>query len=150
MLNIIERGTVQEYSPEVQSRSTAQRYSPGVQSRGMGVARALDAKKLDGDIGQLFFKVLERLFGSTHDIRLAGVTLDGGIRIIAMVGVLLADEPALKEMMSRNGNVGNKCCCLCLNASLHNATGIPLHILCPDVAVSIACTDWNSFEKHTD
>ena len=114
------------------------------------VVRTLDAKKLDGDIGQLFFKVLEQFFGSAHDIRISGVLLDEGIRILAGVGVLLADEPALKEMLSCKGHAGNKCCCLCLNASLHNAKGIPLHILCPEVAVSIACTDWESFDKHTD
>ena len=114
------------------------------------VVRALDAKKLDGDIGQLFFKVLEQFFGSAHDIRLSGVLLDEGIRILAGVGVILADEPALKEMLSCKGHAGNKCCCLCLNASLHNAKGIPLHILCPKLAGSIARTDWKSFEKHTD
>ena len=114
------------------------------------IYRTVDAKKLDGDIGKLFFNVLEQFFGPVHDIRLTGVMLVEGIRILAAVGVLLADEPALKEMLSCKGHSGNKCCCLCLNASLHKAKGIPLHILCPEVAVSIACTDWNSFDKHTD
>ena len=113
------------------------------------VIRTSDATKLDGDIGCLTHMVLEQFFGPIHDIRLVGVSV-AGCHIVAEVGVILADEPAIKEILSCKGHAGNKPCCLCLNASLHNAKGIPLHLLCGWAAVSIATTSWDAFNKHTD
>ena len=93
-------------------------------------------------------KVLEQFFNPQHDIRRDGVEIAGRC-IKAEVGVILADGPAIKEMLACKGHAGTKPCPCCLDATLHNSKGIPLHQLCGQ-AVSIANTDFGAFQKHTD
>ena len=122
------------------------------------VMRASRASKLPGGITTLFGKLLGFFFGTT-DIRLAGVPviLDGSKRgeqplqrhIFAQVGCLLADMPALKEMLNCKGHGGHKCCCLCRNATNTGIPGIPLHLTCT-AAVPITTFDLSLFDKYTD
>ena len=123
------------------------------------VMRATQATQMEGTITTLFHKLLSLFFGPVHDIRLAGVSviIDGSRRgeppldkrIFARVGCILADMPALKEMLSCKGHSGHKPCCLCLNATNHNIGGRPLHLVSPD-AIPITMFDHDLFEKYTD
>ena len=120
------------------------------------VTRLNQANKLEGRIAQLTTRVLELFFGQVHDIRRSGVSVvirtgAGDVRatIFAIVGVMLADDPAIKEMLECKGHSGNKCCCLCLDACLVNSQGTPLHEV-SDYATPISATTLDSFKKHTD
>jgi hypothetical protein len=120
------------------------------------VMRSTQVKALHGQVVQLFEHTLSLFFGATHDIRLSGVSVDvkHGERaeratIFASVGVLLADEPALKELLHCKGHAGIKPCCLCMDATHHNTGGTPLHVL-TDKAVSITDTNLGAFTKHSD
>ena len=44
-------------------------------------------------------------------------------KLFAKLGVLLADEPALKEILDCKGHGGSKPCCCCLNATHHKPPG---------------------------
>ena len=61
------------------------------------------------------------------DAERAGITLelaDGSQHhVYIKLGVLLADEPALKEMVSCKGHAGHHCCVLCKNCVLLNPPG---------------------------
>ena len=120
------------------------------------VMRSTQCAKLKGNISQLFEKILGLFFGDKHDIRLSGITVcvksgehEVRITVFAEVRVLLADEPALKEMLDCKGHAGHKPCCLCIDGTLHNARGTPIHTLCSN-AVSIAIMSWDAFKKHSD
>ena len=120
------------------------------------VMRASQVARLQGNVSQLFELILGLFFGPIHDIRLSGVSVRvcHGDRptqatIVASVGVMLADEPALKELLDCKGHAGTKPCCLCVDATLHKTQGIPMHLLC-DAAVSITNTSWDAFTKHSD
>ena len=120
------------------------------------VMRSTQVKALHGQVVQLFDHTLSLFFGATHDIRLSGVSVDvkHGERaeratIFASVGVLLADEPALKELLHCKGHAGIKPCCLCMDATHHNTGGTPLHVL-TDKAVSMTDTNLGAFTKHSD
>ncbi|CAE8602384.1 unnamed protein product [Polarella glacialis] len=54
-----------------------------------------------------------------------------------------------KSAISCKGHAGMICCCLCVNATLHNSASIPVHLL-TDRAVSISNTSLEDFIKHTD
>jgi hypothetical protein len=123
------------------------------------VMRSTAVNKLDGAITRLFCHLLSLFFGPVHDIRLTGVavSVDGSLRgeqplhshIFAEVGVLIADLPALKEMVGCKGHGGHKPCFLCRNATNHAIPGRPLHLVCPD-AVPITDFDFDKFIKYTD
>ena len=53
------------------------------------------------------------------------------VHIFLKLGILLADEPALEELISCKGHAGLKCCTLCANAVLENnpkgAESLALH-----------------------
>jgi len=90
------------------------------------------------------------------DILRSGVTLamhesDETRTVFAKLGVLLGDEPALKELLSSKGHAGTKPCPLCMNVVLQCSPGggEPLHAH-SDYAVSIAETDSSRFKLHTD
>ena len=122
------------------------------------VMRATTANSLPGGITTLFGKLLGLFFG-TPDIRLAGVSvlLDGTRRgeqpltrhIFAQVGCLLADMPALKEMLGCKGHSGHKPCCLCRNATNHSLQGTPLHLTSTS-AVPITTFDLSLFGQYAD
>ncbi len=123
------------------------------------VMRSTTINELEGGITTLFGHLLSLFFGSAHDIRLTGVsvTLDGSLRrehplqthIFAEVGVLLADIPAFREMLSCKGHGGHKPCFLCRNATNHSIPGRPLHLACQE-AVPITDFDFRRFLKYTD
>ena len=79
----------------------------------MCVMRSISANKMEGALTNLFGKLLSLFFGPIHDIRLTGVsiTINGSVRgeqpmqshLFAAVGCLLADLPAIKEMLGCNG-----------------------------------------------
>ncbi len=123
------------------------------------IMRSLDTKNLEGGIGTLTHKVLEQFFNEVNDIRKAGVSLrikaprQNGehvnvTHVFCEIGVLLADEPALKEMLDCKGHAGHKCCVLCANCSLHTLE----HPLTErsDYWVGSDSTNWADFEKHND
>jgi hypothetical protein len=113
-------------------------------------------KCLDGGYEQLAELVLNQFFGAHgHDIMRAGVWLDlpDGqlVHIFARVAVMLADEPALKEMLGCKGHAGTKPCVLCQNITLEKAPGggVPLHVH-SEYVKSIANFDIREFKLHTD
>ena len=123
------------------------------------VMRSTQASQLEGQITTLFGKLLSLFFGPVTDIRLTGVSIivDGSFRgeqplqshIFAEVGRLLADMPALKEMLGCKGHSGHKPCMLCRNATNHSIPGRPLHLVCPE-AIPITMFDLDLFDQYTD
>jgi len=122
------------------------------------VVRTFHTKRLVGQVVQLTSRVLDQFFGGEHDIGISGARVKmhsaadiDVVHIFAALGVLLADEPALKEMVDCKGHAGNICCPICTNASLVNTShgGIPLH-LTSDFAVPITEPRMARFTQHTD
>ena len=72
------------------------------------------------------------------------------ITISAKLGIVLADEPAIKEIYWCKGHAGSKPCMLCKNAVQHTPPGnaIPLHVL-SNYAVSIAEPKLVNFRLHS-
>ena len=88
------------------------------------ITRARLLKNIDGEHALIATKILETMYNDVHDGQRIGVTLDlhsgDTIRIYVKVGVLLADVPALKEVISSKGHSGMKCCTICANAVLEH------------------------------
>ena len=99
--------------------------------------------------------LLSYFFGALgFDIERAGVTVDVGgdaITLFARLQVILADGPALKDLLSCKGHAGTKPCSLCMNAVQHDGTngGAPLHLF-SDSIVSIVQPSLARFQAHTD
>jgi hypothetical protein len=113
------------------------------------------ASKLDGGVTQLASIVMQRFFDvQGHDMERGGASLklhDGGaVHITAKLGVLVADEPALKEMLSCKGHAGTLPCALCMNAVQHFSGKYDGWHAHGAFGVSIAETDFSKFRKHTD
>ena len=108
-----------------------------------------------GGIAALATEVLNGFFGDTFDIMRSGVSVkfpDGSrARIFAEVGCLLADEPALKDLLDFKGHAGTRCCFMCLNCVLHKAPAdsLPLHLF-SSYCSTIPETDIKNFKAHTD
>ena len=68
------------------------------------ICRLSQCNVSEGGVTQLAKLVLEQFFCHGHDIMRAGVmlTLHGGdnVRLYCKVGMIVADEPALKEIMA--------------------------------------------------
>ena len=117
--------------------------------------RESHAKALEGGITGLTSMCLDQFHGAEFDIMRAGVAvnfLNGGrAKMFAKVGVMLADEPAFKDMLDCKGHGGTKCCFLCQNCVLHKAPqgSIPLHLF-SEYTVSIAEPDFKKFHMHSD
>jgi hypothetical protein len=120
------------------------------------VMRTSCANKLEGGIVQLTEIVLDSFFGAPHDIMRAGVTVpihgtQRRVTLFAVVGAMLADEPAMKEMLSCKGHAGTKPCLLCQNATnAKPSNGTPLHLFGCGYAKPITDRDWAGFVFHTD
>ena len=88
------------------------------------VTRARVLKNIVGEHALIATKILETMYNDTHDGQRIGVTLDlhtgDTIHIYVKVGVLLADVPALKEVISSKGHSGMKPCTICANAVLEH------------------------------
>ena len=112
------------------------------------VARSTVVNQMPGVHVQLAAMVVRRFFDPDgHDIRRAGVTLrlKSGVctTIFAEWGVLVADEPAIKEVLSCKGHAGTKPCVLCMNVVLHRSG---LHA--SEYAVSIADANFERVKLH--
>lgn len=111
--------------------------------------RKSEYNQFTGAIAGLFASLLG-LFRGTHDIQLAGVTvvIDGEpVTILARVGVIFGDEPALKEMLDCKGHAGIKPCLLCKNIVLRSS--MDLYSFPPPMK-TIACFNWNQLLLHND
>ena len=121
------------------------------------VVRATVLRKVSGGIVRISSMVLNSFFNQAHhDMQIGGVTvcLNGDnmqANIIAKLGVVLGDEPALKEVLSRTGHAGTKPCVLCINCVNHKPPGgaDPLSEF-SHFAVSHADPDFSKFIQHSD
>lgn len=120
------------------------------------VVREREVKRLEGHLPRITGVVLKYFFDPDgHDIERCGINLkfpDGTTTMLfAKWGILLADEPALKEVLDSKGHSGAKPCILCMNASIdkYPGGGLPLHVR-SDYAVSIAVLDLSKFKLHSD
>lgn len=114
----------------------------------------------DGGITQLALKAVLHFFGADEcdDIEYIGVRLrfnGSGAgeehTIFAVLGCILADEPALKEIVCCKGHAGIKQCLMCMNVVAAKAShgAEPLHKF-SEYAVSSAEFDPTKFILHTD
>jgi uncharacterized protein (UPF0332 family) len=122
----------------------------------IALGRSKVLQKADGQITQLALKAALLFFDGGHDITLSGVTLklEGDnelVTIFASIGIVLADEPAVKEIYSCKGHSGAKPCLICMNAVSHNgqggADGLHEHGAYP---VSIRVLRLSAFKQHSD
>ena len=122
-----------------------------------GHGRAGDHDRRDqGRFGRGGRKLLERFWGHNGlDMELAGVNLewpDGASHCIhACLGVMLGDEPALKDVIDCKGHAGLKICVLCKDIVIHKTTmgGEGIHLYSA-YAKSFASTPASEAERHTD
>ena len=112
--------------------------------------------KADGSITQLASKACSLFWNrSGHDLELTGanIKLHGDqhiTTIFAKMGCVLADEPAIKEVLACKGHAGTKPCVLCMNAVAHahsGAEGLHRH---HDYPVSMVELDITKFKQHTN
>ena len=116
--------------------------------------RKKEADKLESTIGQLASLAMRRFFMKERSFR-HGIAVElatgGEARIYAKIKGLLADEPALKEILACKGHGGLMRCPLCKNAAQHRGMGgHPPLWQTTDAAISIAETDITKFERHSD
>ena len=87
------------------------------------IVRTLDSYKLESQVAQVASKALRRFHIEGRDVAVNGVTLEfktgGSTTVFMKIGVILADEPALKEFLECKGHAGLMPCALCSNATLH-------------------------------
>ena len=81
-----------------------------------------------GGLAYILDRVVNRFFKDPHNFRKAGVDLElygSGkvITILATLGMILCDEPAIKEILGCKGHAGVKPCFACLNCVLHRGFG---------------------------
>ena len=119
------------------------------------MVRATSLANIEGGICQLTTKLLLQFFqASGHDLQVSGINLQlaGDSEPVALygrLGVLVSDEPALKEMLSCKGHAGNKPCVLCLNCYSSRAEGHD-DVAVSDYPVPIHETEFKQFVKHSD
>ena len=125
------------------------------------VVRSDTSKHLEGNITQLTSMCLDAFFGANPlgadkhfgeggcEVKLHGS--GETITVVAVLGCIVADEPALKEMLACTGHAGTKPCVLCLNA-VPNKQPRSDHGLweSSDYLCSIAEPDIGKFKLHTD
>lgn len=90
------------------------------------LARAFTTRRMVSGLPQLTSLILDAFFSADHSFKNGcKITLASGreLTIFADLGIVLADEPALKEMYNNKGHAGSKCCMLCLNAVQHKRPG---------------------------
>lgn len=116
------------------------------------VLRASHVKKIKGGASQILGKVMELFFNDPYDVRL-GVKLEvpGPIEnrfLFGRVGVVVADEVALKQVFSFKGSSGTMCCFKCSNLVSHVSR---LDIHDPSSTLRPSCiTDLRGCNQHTD
>ena len=92
------------------------------------VIRQNQLNTLLGDHCRVSRLILERMFSHTGiDAERGGIMLEFPDRsrhqIYVRLGVILADEPALKEILSCKGHAGHHCCAICKNCVLLSPPG---------------------------
>jgi hypothetical protein len=122
----------------------------------VGFGRYSALQLAEGGITQLALKALMHFFGAEGcaDIERDGVILKlhggGTIKVFAKLGILLADEPAIKEVLCCKGHSGTKQCAICANGVAERAGPAQgLHAF-SEYAVSTAVFDISKFKQHTD
>ena len=118
------------------------------------IVRTHIAKTLAHGLSELTYKLLEMFHGKTRDMRIHGLLVNirgHTFRIFAKPRFLLADIPALAEMISSKGQGGLKNCALCMNNTNFKPPrgAVPMH------EFSSYCTpscevDFTKFIKHTN
>lgn len=116
------------------------------------VLRASYVKKVKGGAGQILSKVMDLFFSDPFDLRL-GIRLEfpGHLAdrfLFGRVGVVVADEVALKQIFSFKGSSGTMCCFKCSNLVSHSSR-LDLHD--PTSNLQPSCvTDLSRCHQHTD
>ena len=92
------------------------------------IIRQHQLNALNGDHCRLSREILDRMFSDRGlDAERAGISLEfpdeSRCHVYIKLGCLLADEPALKELVSCKGHQGHHCCVLCKNCVLLNPPG---------------------------
>ena len=124
----------------------------------ISLVRSTSIANIEGQLSQLTLRIMQTFVQPHgHDIRRTGISLklhgeDRCVTLFAKFGILLGDEPALKEMFSTKGHSGSKPCPLCQNMVSHRAPGgadgLHLHSA---YALSIALeVDITKFKLHSD
>ena len=120
------------------------------------IARTAVAKGIDGGVAALTNAALQQFHGSVHDILRSGIVVQpkGSAttsRIFGKVQVILADLPALAEMISWKGHQAVKCCPCCMNATQAKPPGgaAPMHVY-SGYCKPITEGKLRSFRLHTD
>ena len=123
----------------------------------LAVILQTDVVGLRHHMTQMASKLMHRFHMRGRDVRMNGVWLDelwdGGpaLRIFFAITMIVADEPALKEILDNKGHAGLMCCFGCMNATLHRGLGHmpPLWEVEP-ACISIAESDFTQFRKHSN
>ena len=123
----------------------------------LALGRYNQLMKAECAITQLALKAINQFFDPNgHDIELGGVTLKLHglgelLTIFAILGVVLADEPAIKEIYACKGHSGTKPCLICFDAVAHLAPGGSdgLHAF-DEYPVSIRAVTLSAFKQHSD
>lgn len=116
------------------------------------VLRASQVKKIKGGAGQILSKLIELFFNDPFDMRL-GIRLEfpGPLAdrfLFGRMGVVVADEVALKQVFSFKGSSGTMCCFKCSNLVSHVSR---LDIHDPTSTLQPSCvTDLSGCHQHTD
>ena len=119
----------------------------------LAVVREDMVRKLPDGNATLASECLDAFYNPKHDISRSGcnVTLSNGtrIRIVARVGIILADALAFKEILACKGHGGHKPCFLCMNCTHHKPAGggVPFHEVQP-WCKPLYETDFNKFVKY--
>ena len=113
--------------------------------------------KLRGGVPELTTRVLEQFFGTTNNAMIAGVTVQLGpeedaprVKLWLVVGLLLADEPAEKELLACKGHAGIKPCWKCMNCVSKSSEENNSLSGQSDYCIPIGETDLSKFKQHTD
>ena len=112
-------------------------------------------KEVEGGFQAVAAAVLNSFFDPDgHDLERVGVSfyIDGEhYQVFAILGILLADGPALKDLTGCKGHSSIKACPLCMNMTNHKPPGggVPCHLL-SSYAVSMAEPKLAKFKLHTD
>jgi hypothetical protein len=112
------------------------------------------AKKLQGGIVGLTSIVMDAFFGGASNF-VEGIRISckglGEHTVYAKMGILLADEPAIKEVMDSKGHAGTKACMLCANGVLHKQPRCNYGLWERSrYFVSLHNPDFSKFLFHTD
>ena len=117
------------------------------------VVREDMGRKLPDGNATLASACLDTFYDPQHDISSSGcnVRLTNGtrVRIVARVGVILADALAFKDILACKGHAGHKPCFLCMNCTHHKPSGggTPFHEVQP-WCKPLFETDFDKFVKY--